>query len=459
LIGLVALYWQQAHFRKVMKVLQQALQLPQEPLLYPTVQLSKAIFTQQQYLQELTWKVENYERIIHTAPLGYLQVDDENMLLMSNSTANGLLGILPEQYLKPRLLLEVVRSYELDQLIEQTRTCGKPCQKDWVLYPVSPDHARLSKQQACAVRGYGIPLFGGHVGIFLENRQEILNLRQQRDRWASDVAHELKTPLTSIRLVAETLQSRLDFPLKGWIDRLISEIVRLSTMVQDLLDLSHLERGSRQTLQLKAINLVELIQTAWINLEPLARTKQLRLNYFGPDQVILQGDEPRLYRVLINLFDNGIKYSPSWQTIQVKLSLEPFSSTDGNGHTLNGWSPPRQQICLDVIDSGPGFTESDLPYVFERFYRADASRARKISSHSTQNLSIESVTVPPATDSHKASEHNQLDIQYQSGSGLGLAIVKQIVEAHSGSVTASNHPETGGAWLRVRLPLQDFESR
>jgi two-component system phosphate regulon sensor histidine kinase PhoR len=86
------------------------------------------------------------------------------------------------------------------------------------------------------------------VGVFLENRQEAALLVQQRDRWTSDVAHELKTPLTSIRLVAETLQPRVDDSQRRWLDRLINETIRLSNLVEDLLNLSRLQgdqfRGS-----------------------------------------------------------------------------------------------------------------------------------------------------------------------------------------------------------------------
>jgi two-component system phosphate regulon sensor histidine kinase PhoR len=106
------------------------------------------------------------------------------------------------------------------------------------------------------------------VGVFLENRQEAALLVQQRDRWTSDVAHELKTPLTSIRLVAETLQSRIDPKLKVWVDRLINETLRLSNLVEDLLNLSRLQGQQSQGLNPKPVDLPQLIQAAWLSLEP-----------------------------------------------------------------------------------------------------------------------------------------------------------------------------------------------
>ena len=287
-------------------------------------------------------------------------------------------------------------------------------------------------------------------------------LAQQRDRAFSDLAHELKTPLTSIRLVAETLQSRLEPPNRNWIDRLLSEVIRLSDLVEVLLDLGQLEKGANRCLNLKTLNLPELIQSAWLSLEPLARKKQLQLDYSGPESLLMQADEHRLYRVLINLLDNSIKYSPDREQILVRVSLEP--------QTINS-SVSTQQIHLQVIDRGAGFPETALPYVFERFYRGEPSRVRSQSGFAgTQEIRGDriAVTYPQVLGRSQGElwdsfgkagtpslgDEQVLDLPPSRGSGLGLAIVRQIIEAHHGSVSASNHPETGGAWLQVFIPWQ-----
>jgi two-component system phosphate regulon sensor histidine kinase PhoR len=412
------------------------------------------ILTRQQYAQrQLEQQIETLRQILHSAPIGYLQVDEENRLLWCNPQVQGLLEIHPDHTSKlPRLLLEVVRSYELDQLIDQTRNDRKPYRKDWIFYPVSSDPSRLSKQQAYALRGYSFPLPEGHVGVFLENRQEALILRQQRDRWASDVAHELKTPLTSIRLVAETLQSRLDPGLRGWVERLINETIRLSNLVQDLLDLSQIDRAAPDGLHFKTVDLVELIQNAWLNLEPLARKKQLHLDYQGPSRLLLEGDEQRLFRVLINLLDNSIKYSPPWQHIRVYASIgvQSVEEQPSEDHFVESLPPGslESQVCVEVIDAGPGFPEDALPYVFERFYRVDPARAQWVASEPV------GLSMQDPKGSKEMDFSDQTDLQHKSSSGLGLAIVKQIIEAHQGHVNANNHPETGGAWLKVYLPVR-----
>ncbi len=372
---------------------------------------------QQQQAAIAAWKT-----VITQGPMGYLRIDADNQLVDFNPLALELLQIqidLPEyQAAGPRLLLELIRSAELDQLIEQTRDRQQRCQKDWPLYPVNADVANVRATLLPPVshlRGYGFPLPAAHIVLLLESRQERVFLSQQRDRWASDVAHELKTPLTSIRLVAETLQTRVEPTLRQWVDRLLAEVIRLSILVQEILDLSQLESHPERQLPFTAVDLPQLIQSAWQSLEPLAQDHHITLIYEGPRELVIQADESRLFRVMINLLDNSLKYAPPHQSIQVQVQCLDASP----------------QVQIDLIDAGPGFPPGDLALIFERFYRGDPSRTR-----------INGAQRPAIPNPINAG----------SGSGLGLAIVHQIIERHNGTITARNHPATGGAWLQIRLP-------
>ncbi len=396
-----------------------------------TSQLSSAIAGQERQIKELKEQLGQYRQILQSAPLAYIHVDDENQLIGCNTQASLLLDIeqpVLVQDTRPRLLLELVRSYELDQLIDQTRHTQKLCQQEWVLHSVSPDPADISERPSYPLRGYGFPLNRGEVGVFLENRQEVFILTQQRDRWTSDVAHELKTPLTSIRLVAETLKSRVDPALQGWMDRLLNEAIRLGDLVEDVLNISRLEGQKLQGLNTKVVDLPHLINVVWQSLEPLARVKHLQLTYEGPDHLLIELDESLMHRALINLMDNAVKFSPPRQVIEVRVNEE--KSDDSSEKSI---SP---HILIEIMDAGPGFLEKDLPYIFERFYRADPARSR------ASRDGVGGAKLPSASSSGGAS----------SGTGLGLAIVRQIVEAHQGTVIANNHPDTGGGWLKIYLP-------
>ncbi len=415
-------------------------------------------------------QLSDWKAIVSTLPVGYLQVDEDNQLIWSNSPALELLDIQDYDMDEPRLLMEVVRSYDLDSLIDQARSSNQVCQRQWNHYATSVDVNYVTCPTAHPLRAYALPLQGGtQVGVILESRAEAQNLSQQRDRWTSDVAHELKTPLTSIRLVAETLQSRLEPPLRTWVDRLLVESIRLSTLVQEILDLSHLETAGTRPLKATVIDLPELIRSAWLTLEPIARVKRVTLIYEGPDTLRLQGEDARLHRVLVNLLDNSIKYTLPECPILIQLSLiQDATLITGNKSTDLDTKPHTTAtlIQIDLIDGGVGFPEEDLPFIFERFYRADPSRARTTESYgySQDKYSQDEYSQDEYSQDERAIGSTSLSCRSQaltripvqpfqpsSGSGLGLAIVRQIVELHKGTITARNHPE-GGAWIQIRLP-------
>jgi two-component system, OmpR family, phosphate regulon sensor histidine kinase PhoR len=173
---------------------------------------SKSYDANKEQLHQNHQEIAKLRRVIQNAPIGYLEVDEDNRMSWCNKKACYLLGIqsCQDEVAIQRLLLQMVRSYELDQLIEQTRHIQKPAKQEWVFHSVAPDPLYPVEQQDRALRAQSIVLEDGHIGIFVVDRQEVANLTQQRDRWAADVAHELKTPLTSIRLIAEVLQGRLE---------------------------------------------------------------------------------------------------------------------------------------------------------------------------------------------------------------------------------------------------------
>lgn len=418
-VGIGFWVWQQVQLNRYLRRVLQPLTPHSYKVGLPLIPgLRQEIMLLRQQRQDLQQALQSYQDVLEFAPVGYLQVDEENQLLWCNQQAQDILYLQRWQPGEVRLLLELVRSYELDRLIEQTRDWQKPQTKEWVFHPSCDNAAEIPKIKSLTLRASSLPLPNGQVGVFLENRQPLLDINQARDRSFSDLAHELRTPLTSIRLVVETLQNRLEPPLNRWVNRLMQEVDRLISLVQSWLELTQMETNPKMQLQTEPVELRSLIASVWENLEPLAQRQHLSLSYSGPENLWIKADPARIHQVFLNLLDNSIKYSLPSTSIRIQAKI-----LSGNN---NGGNSDSSYLEINLIDSGVGFSQADLPHVFERFYRGDKAR-----SHSPQdNNSIGAIV----------------------GNGLGLAIVQQILLAHGGSIKAMNDPETGGAWMQILLP-------
>ena len=226
--------------------------------------------------------------------------------------------------------------------------------------------------------------------------------------FAANASHELRTPLTIIKLRIEALLSgALSDPSVAtrFLDEVESEIDRLSRLVTDLLDLSRMEAGLTSAKHTE-IDLGELV-------DEVIETFSIRAENAGVSIVeniakplpTVDGNEDQLVRVLNNLFDNAIRYSPSGE--KMVINLRPLY---GN-----------QAVRLEVIDFGPGIPNDHITHIFERFYRAEATRPRSGA------------------------------VKSSSGSGLGLAIAKSIVEMHGGKIGVISEYGKGSTFW-VELP-------
>jgi two-component system phosphate regulon sensor histidine kinase PhoR len=403
-IGIGIYYWQTNRFNRS---LQQIINLTSghkdtKISLSLVYRVRREIVQLQELLAEQEEQLASWQGLFNYIPLGYLHLDQDNQVLWCNQKAQEMLKITNPRLDNPRLLLELVRCYELDQLIELTRQSQVNQMEIWEFYTGDAK----DNIESVSLKGYSFPLLGGEVGVFIENIQLITREKRRTEQVISDLSHELRTPLTSIALVTETLAKRLANPEKRWIEQMHQQTLRLIELVQEWLEISQIQQNPTQYLHYQTVIIDELIATSWLIVEPLAKQKNLVLDYQGVRNLSLEGDRSRLTQVLVNLFDNSIKHSPNGNKIQIIVNL----LSDNR---------PQSYIEINVIDSGSGFVLEDLPHVFERLYRGDRSRFRPSSTQ---------------------------------GSGLGLSIVKEIILAHTGEITANNHPKTHGAWLQFTLP-------
>jgi two-component system, OmpR family, phosphate regulon sensor histidine kinase PhoR len=374
----------------------------------------RAVISQAQQ-QRLEQELFRWQSLLQSAPIGYLQLDAENQVLWCNQTAQSLLKINKWDRGKARLLLELVRSYELDRFIQQVRSRsiseGESNQVNHeLIWQFHFGYQEAADSQSIWLKANCIPLADGAIAVFIESQQDRVDAATAQERWLGDLAHEIRTPLTSIYLLAETLQAKVTPDLTRWADRILKETNRSIDLVQHFSELSRLETPATQNLRLAAVDLIRLIDDVWHTLAPIAAQKQIEFICTGLPKLVLELDSARFTQVLINLLDNSIKYCPDRGHIWINIDLLGSN-----------------RVEIDFFDDGSGFTQTDLPYIFDRLYRGDVSRQRLPKSNSN------------------------LDSQ-TTGSGLGLAIVRQIILAHQGSIVANNHPNTGGAWLKIMLP-------
>ena len=226
-------------------------------------------------------------------------------------------------------------------------------------------------------------------------------LDDSRNEFVSNVSHELKTPLTSMKVLADSLLIQEDVPAelyKEFMGDLSEEIERENKIINDLLSLVKMDKTAN-TLNIKSENMNILIEKILKRLRPIAATRNIELVLESFRPVTAEVDEVKISLALTNLVENGIKYNKDGGWVHVSLNAD------------------HKNCYIEVADSGIGIPESSIEHVFERFYRVDKSHSREIG-----------------------------------GTGLGLAIARSAVVMHRGAVRV-NSQVGGGTTFTVRIPL------
>lgn len=225
---------------------------------------------------------------------------------------------------------------------------------------------------------------------------------ERRREFLADVAHELQTPVSAIRAMADPLAAGREYNPATYRDlarEMGGQAERLGRLVGDLLELARLD-SPKVHLVLEDVDLAGLLEGIIHTLTPQAEAAGVSLEAGRLDPVRVSGDGLRLEEVFTNLIDNGLKYAGAGHAVRVELERR------------------GDEAVATVSDDGPGIPPEHLPHIFERFYRVDQSRSRQ-----------------------------------GGGTGLGLAIVKRITDLHGGSVSARGR-EGGGTTFEVRLPAR-----
>jgi two-component system phosphate regulon sensor histidine kinase PhoR len=320
---------------------------------------------------------------------GVVMTDAEEKLLLTNPAAERLFNFKKEN-VNGHPLIEAVHDYEIDEIV-------KKC--------LSTTHEQTAQLETNGrfIRVIAVPITTGRsysTLVLFQDLTELRNLQTMRRELIGNISHDLRTPIAGIKAMVETLQDTaiddkqvaLDF-----LTRINGEVDRLTQMVTELTELSHIETGKAE-LRRVPTNLNYLIEEVVGQMRPQAESKPVTITTdFNSNLPVIKVDKDRIRQTLTNLVHNAIKFNNPGGKVTITTTFD------------------NESAIVSMSDTGIGISKEDLPHIFERFYKADKARS-------------------------------------QGGSGLGLAIAKHTIQAHGGSISVKSE-EGKGTTITFDLPL------
>jgi two-component system phosphate regulon sensor histidine kinase PhoR len=341
-------------------------------------------------------KGHEQEAVLASMAEGVLAVDSEERVISLNRAAAALVGGRQTD-MRGRNLQEVVRNADLRRFASRALESSEPIEDDLVLLG---DREKILHVRGTALRDSD----GRSVGavIVLGDVTEFRLLERLRRDFVANVSHELKTPIASIKGFVETL---LDGALDNREDAVrflkivAGQADRLNSIIEDLLSLSKIERSEEAAdLKLEPTDVKQVLEAAINDCQTKASERRIHVRLTCDDRLQATANSPLLEQAVVNLLDNAIKYSEPGSAVRIVSERS------------------ASEVTIAVVDHGCGIEAEHLPRLFERFYRVDRARSRKLG-----------------------------------GTGLGLAIVKHIVAAHHGRITVESDFGAGSTFT-IHLP-------
>jgi len=351
----------------------------------------------EQRIQAVMHQRNETQAVLSSMAEGVVALNLEEQIMDLNAAAARLLN-RPKEALMGRSLLEIIRNRDLHRMVQITLVDGTNTEGDIRLY----QHGEQILSTRCT------PLLGAdgnRLGILLvmNDVTQLRRLENMRSDFAANVSHEIKTPLTAIQGFVETLaHGSVEDPREArrFLGIIQKHVSRLTTIIDDLMQLSRMEQADTEAFRLKRTKsaMADLIQTAIQLCDAQAKDKRIEIREATEKGLQASMDADLMEQAMVNLLDNAIKYSPAGSTITI------------DAREMDG------EIRISVRDQGIGIARKHLPRLFERFYRVDKARSRKVG-----------------------------------GTGLGLAIVKHIIQSHGGRVTVRSIQGQGSTFT-LHLP-------
>jgi len=340
-----------------------------------------------QRISKLGQQNNEKEALLSSMSEGVLGVDLKENIIFMNQTAAQIFDI-GYANLEGRGLQEVIRNSQLHNFVRELLTKNTYIVDELILRKEKETYIKVSGSVLRDANGCKL---GGLVVI--NNVTRLRQLESLRQDFVANVSHELKTPITSIKGFVETLlDGAMEEPdsRKNFLEIIKRQSERLQSIIEDLLQLSRLEKDEEtEGIDLRKCSIRKLLEAAIKDCETEQSQKNIKILLDCDSDIFIYVNFQLLEQAVVNLIDNAIKYSKEGSTIKLEVNSS-------------------KEITIKVCDEGQGIPKEDLERIFERFYRVDKARSRKLG-----------------------------------GTGLGLAIVKHIVQAHKGYVSVESQISKG----------------
>jgi two-component system phosphate regulon sensor histidine kinase PhoR len=335
------------------------------------------------------------QAVLSSMDQGVLAIDKRERIIHMNRVAGEILGVNHKEA-KRELIQQVVRFANLQEFIKAALGSPKPVSRDLTLIGDTEKQIQASGRALLSAEDTAIGAL-----VVLRDVTQLRHLETVRADFVANVSHELKTPITSIKGFVETLLSddwNHSPEILRFLEIISQQAGRLNAIIDDLLTLSRLEQ--KDGLVMKEPGRLDAVIDNAIHLCQLqAGKKNMKIVMACPASLELSMNAPLLEQALVNLIVNAIKYSDPEKHIQI--TAEQLEN----------------QVLICVKDEGFGIEHKHLERLFERFYRVDTARSRKLG-----------------------------------GTGLGLSIVKHIIQAHDGTIRVESKLGSGSSFI-ISLPI------
>jgi len=341
------------------------------------------------------------DTIINSMRDGIIAIDTNYKILIINTIACDIFGVKHGPGIIGKNLLDITRNSKVNSFLRDTIKNNVALTDEITMFSPKMGTDFIYKIYTNPIKNAEVKAQNAGGVITLHDVTSVKKLEQIRTEFVSNVTHELKTPLTSIRGFVETLKNgAIDDTAVAtkFLDIIDIEAERLYILINDILQLSEIE-GMRKDEHVTQNSLNLIIDEVVLLLETFANKKNIKIEFDVEPNILIHANKYRIKQMLINLIDNAIKYNVENGTVFIKASKS-------NGKTI-----------ISIKDTGIGITEKHHSRIFERFYRVDKGRSRNMG-----------------------------------GTGLGLSIVKHIVNLYNGDIRIISEPGQGTEFI-IQLPL------